>query len=62
MDNKQRIKSPEGVTKLMEELWKQHKKGLSQPRNNMFLVDLPPLTDEEKAEIEARRRKRIVRD
>ena len=53
MDNKQRIKTPEGVWKLMENLWLRHKAGLKQPENNVFWVDFPPLTEEEKAEIEA---------
>ena len=53
MDNKQRIKTPEGVSKLMEDLWLRHKAGLKQPENNVFWVDFPPLTEEEKAEIEA---------
>ena len=45
-------KTPEGVSKLMEKLWTRHKAGLKQSENNVFWVDLPPLTDEEKAEIE----------
>ena len=53
MENKKHIKTPEGVSKLMEDLWVRHKAGLQQPQNNMFWVDLPPLTEEEKAEIEA---------
>ena len=58
-DDKQRIKSPEGVQKLMEELWHRHKTGLKRPENNVFWVDLPPLTEEEKAEIEAEKKSRI---
>ena len=56
MDNKQHIKTPEGVSKLMEELWLRHKTGLKQPENNVFFVDLPPLTEGEKAEIEAEKK------
>ena len=37
------IQSPEGVSKLMEELWLRHAAGLKQPRDNMFWVDFPPL-------------------
>ena len=48
MDDKKRISSPEGVSKLMEDMWSRHKAGRKQPENNMFLVDLPPLTEEEK--------------
>ena len=53
MDNKKRISSPDGVSKLMEDMWSRHKAGRKQPENNMFLVDLPPLTEEEKAAIAA---------
>ena len=56
LDNVQRIKTPEGVSKLMENLWLRHKAGLKRPGNNVFWVDLPPLTEEEKAEIEAEKK------
>ena len=46
-DDKQKIKSPEGVQKLMEELWQRHKSGEDKPRNNIFWVDLPAPTEEE---------------
>ena len=49
------VKSPEGVAKLLENLWLRHKAGLKQPENNVFWVDFPPLTEEEKAEIETRK-------
>lgn len=52
MDNKQRISSSEGISKLVVDLWIRHKAGLKQPGNNVFWVDFPPLTEEEKAEIE----------
>ena len=42
MDKKQRIKTPEGLSRLMEELWLRHKAGLKQPVNNVFWVDFPP--------------------
>lgn len=54
MDKKQCIKAPDGISKLMEELWFRHKTGLKQPGNNVFWVDFPPLTEEERAEIEAK--------
>ena len=54
MDNKQYIKAPDGISKLMEELWLRHKTGLKQPGNNVFWVDFPPLTEEERAEIKAK--------
>lgn len=56
MNNKQRIKTPDGVSKLLEEMWKRHKAGIKQPENNVFWVDFPPLTEEEKAEIEAEKK------
>lgn len=45
------IKSPEGVSLLMENLWLRHKAGMKQRPSNVFMVELPPLTEEEKAEI-----------
>ena len=62
MHNKQRIKTPEGVSKLMEDLWLRHKAGLKQPENNVFMVDFPPLTEEEKAEIEAEQKAELETD
>ena len=47
------IKSPEEIRKLMEDLWLNHKAGNSLPKNNVFWVDLPPLTEGEKIEVEA---------
>ena len=35
-NEKNRIQSPEGVTRLMENLWLRHKAGLKQPGNNVF--------------------------
>lgn len=47
MEDKQHIKTPEGVAKLLEELWVRHKAGIKQPKNNIFWIDFPPPTDEE---------------
>lgn len=55
----QRIQSPEEVSKLMEDLWVGHKAGLKPHENLVFWVDLPPLTDEEKAEIEAKKKAKL---
>lgn len=49
--NSQSIKSPEGVALLMENLWLRHKTGMKQRANNVFMVELPPLTKEEKSSI-----------
>ena len=62
MDNKQRIRTPEGVTKLIGNLWLRHKAGLKQPENNVFWVDFLPLTEEEKAEIEAEKKAELEAD
>ena len=45
------INSPEGVRLLMENIWLRHKTGIGQRRNNVYMVDLPPLTEEEKEAI-----------
>lgn len=55
-NEKNRILSPEGVTRLMENLWLRHKAGLKQPEKNVFMGDLPPLTEKEKAEIKAKKK------
>lgn len=47
----QSIKSPEGVTLLMENLWLRHKAGLKQRSNNVYMVELPPPSEEEKSSI-----------
>ena len=41
------INSPEGVRLLMENIWLRHKTGIGQRLNNVYMVDLPPLTEEE---------------
>ena len=45
MEDKQHVKTSEGVVNLLEELWIRHKAGLKQPKNNIFWVDFPPPTD-----------------
>lgn len=44
------IKSPDGVALLMEKLWLRHKAGLKQRPCNVYLVELPPPTEEELSE------------
>ena len=46
--DKERIKSPEGVKKLMEELWLNHQSGNKLMHRRVFMVDLPEPTEEEK--------------
>lgn len=43
------IKTPEGVTELMREMWLRHEAGIPQRKNNVFFVELPPPTEEELA-------------
>ena len=44
------IHSPEGVSLLMENIWLRHKAGMKQRQSNIYLVELPPPTEEELAE------------
>lgn len=44
------IQSPDGVALLMENLWLRHKAGMKQHPCNVYLVELPPPTEEELAE------------
>lgn len=44
----ERIKSPDGVRKLMAELWAEHTSGNRSGGCRMFMVDLPEPTEEEK--------------
>lgn len=44
-----RIQSTEGVSFLMENLWLRHKAGLRQSPSNVYMVELPPLTEKELA-------------
>ena len=46
------FETDEGISKLAVDLWIRHNAGLKLPENNVFWVDFPPLTEEEKAEIE----------
>ena len=46
-EDKQHIKTPVGVAKLLEELWVRHKTSITQPKNNIFWIAFPPPTDEE---------------
>ena len=46
-----KIQIPEGVALLMENMWLRHKAGMKQRSDNVFFVDFPPLTEEEKEEI-----------
>ena len=56
MKKMQRIQSPEGVAELMRELWLEHQLGSKGHRKKEYWVDFPPLTEEEKAEIEAKKK------
>lgn len=47
----QSIQSPEGVKLLMENIWLRHKAGLKQRANNVFMVELPPPTPGELAQM-----------
>ena len=47
------IQSPDGLTLLMENLWLRHKAGMKQRPSNIYMVELPPPTEE--ALTEARR-------
>lgn len=44
------IHSPEGVSLLMENLWLRHKAGMKQRPSNVYMVELPPPTEEELAD------------
>ena len=52
VNEKNTIKSPEEVRKLMEDLWFNHKAGNPLPKNNVFLVELPKLEDSDKSKTE----------
>ena len=45
------IQSPDGVALLMENLWLRHKAGMKQRPGNVYMVELPPPTEEELAEV-----------
>lgn len=44
------IQYPDGITMLMQNLWLCHKAGIKQSGCNVFMVELPQLTEEELAE------------
>lgn len=44
------INSPDGVALLMENLWLRHKAGIKQRPGNVYMVELPPPTEEELAD------------
>lgn len=48
--NMKSIQSPDGVALLMENLWLRHKAGMKQYPCNVYMVELPPPTEEELAE------------
>lgn len=62
--NEESIKSPEGVKKLMEELWLNHQSGKKPMPGRVFMVDLPEPTEEEKRIMAANRaaRKPVIID
>ena len=60
----ERIQAPEGVRKLMEELWLKHQQGEISGGGNIYWVDLPEPTEEEKRIMAANRaaRKHVIFD
>lgn len=62
--NEERINAPDGIKKLMEELWLNHQSGGKQASGRIFLVDLPEPTEEEKRIMSANRaaRKPVILD
>lgn len=54
------IHSPVGVSLLMENIWLRHKTGMPQRAGNVFMVELPPPTDEELAKLAVRPKKMHV--
>ena len=44
------IQSPDGLTLLLENLWLRHKAGMKQRPSNIYMVELPPPTEEELTE------------
>lgn len=47
------LDSPDGIGMLMESLWLLHQLNMPQRKNNVFIIDLSPLTEKEKAQIKA---------
>lgn len=56
------IHSPEGVSLLMENLWLRHKAGIKQRPNNVYMVELPPPSEEELAEARRKAKEDIRTD
>ncbi len=55
-----RICSPEGIRSLMEDIWLRHESGVPQRENNVFFVDLPEPTEEEKEEMRRNKEERLA--
>lgn len=53
-----KVKSPDGIELLMENLWLRHDAGIKQRSDNVYEVELPPPTAEE---IAAAQRKATAR-
>ena len=47
-DEAKKISSPEGVVALMRDLWNQHQHGEKPSHCQVYMVDLPPVSEEEK--------------
>ena len=43
----QTVHSPAGIKLLMEDLWLRHRNGIGRHADNIFMVELPPLTRQE---------------
>ena len=54
------IKSPEGVSLLMENMWLRHRAGMQQRPCNVFMVELPPLTEVEKAALRSEKQEKSI--
>lgn len=48
-----KIQSPNGVAMLLENIWLRHKAGLKQSSQNIFMVELPPVSEEETVEFQS---------
>lgn len=56
------IQSPDGVALLMKNLWLHHKAGMKQSPCNVYMVKLPPPTEDELAEARRKRQENILPD
>ena len=45
------IQSPHGLALLMGNLWLRHRAGQEPSSDNVYVVDLPPLSEEEKSKL-----------